>query len=83
MVDFSNNLRSDKNLDRNLTEALKLIENIKDENIQSKVKALLVLKFSGLEMNYKDQEILKQIIDLKITENVTQPNPISNQEKTD
>lgn len=74
MVDFSDKLRSD----RNLTQALELIEKIPNESIQSKVKALLVLKFSGLEMNYKDQEILKQIIEAKATEEATKSNGISN-----
>ena len=79
MVDFSDKLRSDRNLDRNLTEALELIEKIPNKSIQSKVKALLVLKFSGLEMNYKDQEVLKQIIEAKATEQATKSNGISNQ----
>lgn len=79
MVDFSDKLRSDRNLDRNLTEALELIEKIPNESIQSKVKALLVLNFSGLEMNYKDQEILKQIIEAKTTEKANKSNAIPNQ----
>ena len=59
MIEFSDKIR----LDRKLTEALELIEKIKNESIQSKVKALLVLNFSGLNMKYDDQDILKQILE--------------------
>lgn len=62
MIDFSEKIR----LDRRLDEALELIETMEDKAIQSKVKATLVLLFSGLSVE-KDalKEVLMQIIEVK------------------
>lgn len=61
MIEFADKLR----LDNKLEESLKLIETIEDKTIQSQVKALLVLNFSGLPMKYDDQNILHRIIEGK------------------
>jgi len=61
MIEFSEKIR----LDRRLNESLSLIDTIPNEKIQSRVKALLVLNFSGIVMKYDDQEILQQVIDTK------------------
>jgi hypothetical protein len=61
MIEFSEKIR----LDRRLDESLDLIDKIPDKKIQSKVKALLVLNFSGIVMKYDDREILQQIIETK------------------
>ncbi len=58
MIEFSEKIR----LDRRLNESLELIDKIPNEKIQSRVKALLVLNFSGIVMKYDDQEILQQVI---------------------
>ena len=58
MIEFADKLR----LDNKLEESLSLIETIEDKIIQSQVKALLVLNFSGIPMKYDDQDILKKII---------------------
>ena len=68
MTEFSEKIRLDtdkRRLDSKLVKALELIDKIECENIQSKVKALVVLNFSGLDMKYDDQNILKQILESK------------------
>lgn len=61
MIEFSEKIR----LDRKLDESLELIDRIPNQKIQSKVKALLVLNFSGIVMKYDDHQILQQIINSK------------------
>lgn len=61
MIEFADKLR----LDKKLTESLNMIETIEDKRIQSQVKALLVMNFSGLPMKYDDQDILKIILSEK------------------
>lgn len=61
MIEFSEKIR----LDRRLNESLSLIDTIPNEKIQSRVKALLVLNFSGIVMKYDDQEILQQVINTR------------------
>lgn len=65
MIDFSEKIR----LDRRLNEALEMIETMEDKVIQSKVKATLVLLFSGLNVEKEAlKEVLMRIIESKIQE---------------
>jgi hypothetical protein len=57
MINFSDKIREDNKL----KESLKMIDTIKDENIQNKVKAIVVLKFA--EIFLKDEGLQKIIQD--------------------